>query len=79
MLAMLRNYARLPRALWILFAATVVNSLGMFVFPFAALFLSTYQGLDVFWTGFFVTVLGLAYMPGGFIDGKLADHVGRKK
>lgn len=76
---MLQAYLQLPRPLYILFGATVVNSIGMFVFPFAALFLTTYQKMDSLQTGLIITLLGAAYLPGGLLGGKLADHLGRKK
>jgi MFS family permease len=62
-----------------LFAASIVNSMGMFVFPFLALFLTTKLKMSQTETGQFMFFISLVYIPGNFIGGKLADKWGRKR
>lgn len=72
-------YLHLPRSVYILFIATVVNGLGIFVFPFMTLLLTRKLGFDIGQAGVIMMVMSLAYLPGAVIGGKLADRFGRKK
>lgn len=72
-------YAGLPKSIYVLFIVTVVNGLGMFVFPFMTLLLTKKIGLDTQAAGNFLFLMSLAYTPGAILGGKLADHFGRKK
>jgi len=72
-------YKGLPRPLYMLFIATVVNSVGIFVFPFLTLYLTGRLGMSQTDTGTFLLVISLVYIPGNFIGGKLADRLGRKR
>jgi MFS family permease len=72
-------YKGLPRSIYILFIARVVNSMGMFVYPFLALFLTKKMGLDAQTAGLFASIGGFLFIPASIIGGKLADHFGRKR
>lgn len=72
-------YRGLPRSIYTLFIATVVNGLGVFVFPFMALILTRRFGLSDKATGDIVFLTTVAYVPGTLIGGKLADRFGRKR
>ncbi len=72
-------YQGLPASLYILFGATVINSTGMFVFPFLTLYLTGRLGMTQEEAGFFIMIVSLAYIPANFIGGKIADTFGRKK
>lgn len=72
-------YSGLPRPLYALFAVTVVNSIGMFVYPFMTLYLTGKLGMNQTETGTFLFLLAIIYIPGNFIGGKLADLWGRKR
>lgn len=72
-------YKGLPKPLYMLFIATIVNSVGMFVFPFLTLYLTGRLGMSQTDTGTFLLVMSLLYIPGNFIGGKLADKLGRKR
>ncbi|KXG78628.1 MDR family MFS transporter [Thermotalea metallivorans] len=72
-------YKNLPSSIFVIFFARVVNSAGHFVMPLMAIFLSDKLGFSTQKTGFFMMLASLGYVPGSFIGGKLADHVGRKK
>ena len=72
-------YRGLPRSVYVLFFANIVNSLGNFVWPFLTLFLTDKLGMEKAEAGFFVTLSALAFAPGALLGGKLADHFGRKR
>ena len=72
-------YRGLPSSLYMLFFATIINSMGMFVFPFLTLYLTGRLGMSQEKAGFFIMMLYLVYGPASLIGGKLADSFGRKK
>ncbi|MCE5257327.1 MAG: MFS transporter [Spirochaetaceae bacterium] len=72
-------YRGLPRPLYTLFVASVVNSIGTFVFPFMTLYLTGKLGMSQGDTGKFMMLLSIIYIPGNFIGGKLSDRFGRKR
>lgn len=72
-------YRGLPRAVWVLFIAQIVNSLGNFVYPFLALLLTKTVGLSTAEAGRFIMLAGLSFMPGSLIGGRIADSFGRKR
>lgn len=76
---MVAPYRGLPGSVYTLFAATVINGLGVFVFPFMALILTRRFGLSEKETGDIVFLTTLAYIPGTLLGGKLADRFGRKR
>lgn len=76
---MLNLYRGLPKPVYALFTATIMNGLGIFVYPFMVLLLTQHLGYSDAWTGIFMSLSALAYLPGSFIGGKLADKIGRKK
>lgn len=65
--------------MYVLFMTTVVNGLGIFVFPFMALILTRRFGLSDKETGDIVFLTTVAYVPGTLLGGRLADRFGRKK
>lgn len=76
---MLSLYKGLPRPVYVLFFATIMNGVGIFVYPFLVLLLTQHLGYSDAWTGAFMSVAAFAYLPGSFIGGKLADRIGRKR
>jgi MFS family permease len=72
-------YRGLPRPVYVLFVATIMNGVGIFVYPFMVLLLTQHLGYSDAWTGAFMSVAALTYLPGSFIGGKLADKLGRKR
>ncbi len=72
-------YRGLPKPLYTLFLATVVNSVGIFVFPFMTLYLTGRLGMTQSAAGNFMFVISIIYIPGNYIGGKIADKFGRKK
>jgi len=72
-------YRGLPRSVYTLFIATVVNGVGIFVFPFMAIILTRRFGLSDRETGDIVFLTTVAYIPGTLLGGRLADRFGRKR
>jgi Arabinose efflux permease len=75
----LKPYSGLPRSVYIIFAARVVNCMGNFVFPFMTLLLTTKVGMSEDQAGLFLLIGSALQVPGSLIGGKLADHMGRKQ
>lgn len=79
MLSSLRQtYGGLDRSVYFLFLAQIINSMGHFVRPFLALFLTRKLGLSAGETGLVVWIAALAWVPSSLIGGKLADAYARK-
>jgi len=74
-----KTYRGLPRSIYIIFFARIVNSIGSFVMPFLSIFLTDNLGLAEAQAGFFVMMASVAFAPGFLMGGKLSDHIGRKK
>ncbi len=72
-------YRGLPRAVYVLFVAQVVNSLGHFVLPFLTLILTERGGLNAAEAGRIVTIATASFVPGSIIGGRIADTFGRKR
>lgn len=73
------TYFGLPRSVYIIFIARVVNSMGNFVFPFMTLLLTQKGGMQEQEVGKFLLMGSLLQLPGSLIGGKLTDLMGRKK
>lgn len=69
----------MPASIYVIFTASIINSMGNFVFPFLTLYLTSKQGMTEAQAGFFLLVAAAMYPPGAMVGGKLADHIGRKK
>ncbi len=76
---MLRTYMGLPRSMYILFMAQIINRFGDFVRPFLTLFLTKNLGFDNASAGAVVMTVTIASVPGAFLGGRLSDQLGRKK
>lgn len=72
-------YKGLPKSIYIIFFAQVINRFGDFVVPFLSLFLVKKLGLSYEDAGVVVMLTSLSTIPGSFAGGKIADHFGRKK
>lgn len=73
-----RSYTKLPKGVYILFLAGIINSAGNFVYPFLALFLTLKLGYSENNAGLVLTIIIAAEGLGRLVGGKLADWVGRK-
>jgi MFS family permease len=74
-----KTYSGLPKSIYVIFFARIINSMGSFVHPFLTLFLTKNLGLEIETVGFFLMMAAFSSIPGSLLGGKLADHIGRKK
>ena len=79
MFKIFETYRGLPKSIYIIFFAQVINRFGDFVLPFLTLFLVKKMGLSFQEAGLAVTIATLASIPGSFAGGKISDHFGRKR
>ena len=73
------TYKGLPKSIYVIFFAQMINRFGDFVLPFLSLFLVKKLGLSYQSAGIAVMLNSLAAIPGSFAGGKIADHFGRKR
>jgi MFS family permease len=73
------TYLGLPRSVYIIFFARVVNAMGNFVHPFMTLLLTSKGGMGEEKVGLFLLLSAVVQVPGSLLGGKLADKMGRKK
>lgn len=73
------EYRALPKEIYILFIARIINSAGWFVFPFLTLYMKhkLHMGEDAI--GAYLLAVSISNAAGSLLGGKLADHMGRKK
>ena len=72
------SYIRLPRSVYIIFIADIINAAGSFVYPFLTLFLTLKLGYSENNAGLLLTIVIAAEGLGRLLGGKLADKIGRK-
>jgi len=78
-LGLFQTYAGLPKEVYVLFIARVINRLGGFVHAFLTLFLTIRMGMSAIDAGRIILYLGLAGMVGTMVGGSLGDILGRKR
>jgi MFS family permease len=72
-------YSGLERSIYVLFFARIVNSIGVFVYPFLTLFLTEKLEYSTGRAGLVLMLASISFIPGSIIGGKAADSFGRKK
>ncbi|MDA8442693.1 MAG: MFS transporter [Peptococcaceae bacterium] len=72
-------YRGLPREVYVIFVARIINALGFFVMPLLTIILTNNIGLSQQAAGFYISLSGLLYLPAAMLGGKLSDSWGRKK
>jgi MFS family permease len=75
----INNYKGLPKKMYVICFATLINRLGDFVVPFLALYLTQKIGMTVGATGVIVTLSSVVGIPASILGGKISDMFGRKK
>jgi len=73
------TYSGLPKEIYILFWARIINCMGSFILPLLTLILTQKLGLSKTETGNFSALLTLTQAPSLLLGGKLVDAIGRKK
>lgn len=76
---LLKPYRGLPKEIYIIFIARVVNATGAFVFPLLTLIFTKKLGIPKSQVGFLISIIGIIFLPSSMIGGKLTDSFGRKK
>jgi MFS family permease len=71
-----RGLRGLPREIWILFAATLVNRCGTMVLPFLVLYLTRVLAISVSHAALALTVYGIGALLTMPIAGRLTDRLG---
>ena len=71
-------YKELPRAVYVLFFASIINNMGNFVTPLLTLFLTYKIGIGVTIVGVIIAINSVFGLVGSLIGGKLIDKIGRK-
>lgn len=79
MFNLFKTYRGLPKSIYILFLAQIINRFGDFVVPFLTLYLTKKLGFSFEASGIIVMIGSLLTIPGSLTGGKLADHFGRKR
>ncbi|MFX0559523.1 MFS transporter [Tepidibacillus infernus] len=77
--SLLSPYRGLPKEIYIIFVARIINALGSFVMPLLTIILTDKIGLSKETAGLYISLSGLFFMPASLLGGKLADTIGRKK
>ena len=72
-------YQGLPKEVYVLFLAKIINAMGSFVMPMLTIILTDAIGLSRQVAGMYISISGLLFIPASMIGGKLADTIGRKK
>ncbi len=76
---LLQNYIGLPKEIYILFIARIINSLGRFIGPLLTLILTKKIGMSTTHAGVLFTISMVLQAPCVLLGGRLADTIGRKK
>lgn len=72
------DYKKLPKEIYILSVATLINRIGDFVVPFLTLYLSQKLGVPLPVTGVIVAITAFIKVPGSYLGGKLNDEYNSK-
>ncbi|MBN2221021.1 MAG: MFS transporter, partial [Vallitaleaceae bacterium] len=76
--AVKESYGGLPRSIYALFVARIINRMGGFVHAFLALYLSTKLGYSEGQIAEYIILVGVLSTFAPFIGGRIADKRGRK-
>lgn len=75
---LIEDYKKIPKEIYILSLATMINRTGEFVIPFLTFYLTQKLGISLAVTGLIVAVSGFVKVPGGYFGGKLNDKYNSK-
>lgn len=76
---LLNPYRGMPREIYVIFIARIVNAMGSFVMPLMTIILTQSIGLSKEMAGFYISIAGIIRLPASLLGGKLADSFGRKR
>ncbi|TGA87559.1 MFS transporter [Streptomyces palmae] len=69
----------MPRSVWLLLVARMINRLGAFSLSFLTVLISTSHGADEATAGLVAAAFGIATIPSRLAGGRLADRLGRRR
>lgn len=69
-------FSGIPRNVWLLAGAALVNRAGTMVLPFLSLYLTADLGLTAARAGQIIGCFGLGSMAGSYLGGRLSDRIG---
>ncbi len=72
-------FSGLPRAVWLLALANLVNRSGTMVLPFLSLYLTQSLGFTASQAGRMLSLYGLGTMVGSYLGGWLCDRIGAQR
>lgn len=75
----LSQYKDLPKRVYIICGARIITAMGMFIFSFTSLILTSILGFSEVTSGYVLMVSSICGIVGAFVFGRLADILGRKK
>lgn len=75
---LLSPYRGMPKEIYIIFVARIINAMGCFVMPLMTIIMTDRIGLSKETTGFYLSLNSMIYPLASMIGGKLADSYGRK-
>ncbi len=75
----LKAYRGLPREIYVIFFARVINAMGVFVFPLLIILMNQELNMSPKESGFVMMIGGFIFTFSSLLGGKLVDSIGRKK
>ncbi|MEL1135662.1 MFS transporter [Desulfitobacterium sp. THU1] len=75
---MLNPYRGMPREIYVIFVARIINAIGAFVGPLMTIIMTQSIGLSEGKAGFYLSLLGVVCLVSSLSGGKLVDRFGRK-
>ena len=73
------GFNNIPRLVWGICVVTFIVNLGNYMTPFMSTYLSFNLGISPDLSGVYVSLAGLAFLPGSLIGGKLVDTWGKRE
>ena len=73
------QYKGLPRGVYVLCGARIITAMGMFIFSFTSLILTSILGFSEVFAGYVLMCSSICGIAGALLFGRLADVIGRKK
>lgn len=82
MITLIKNYFKpyqgLPREIYVIFIARMINAMGVFVFPLLMILMKQELNMSPQDSGFVMMIGGFIFTFSSLIGGKLTDTIGRK-
>lgn len=73
------GFKNVPKVVWGIFLVTLVVNCGNYMAQFMSIFFTNKLGIKPNYSGIYVSLAGMAFLPGSLAGGKLSDVWGKKK